>query len=78
MEEVELVAKFESEETARVVARAMNAWVHWIWEGNIDDPPELFEDFGLATDDYAYDRCVTRIISGMGQEWVITRCVGNI
>ena len=56
MEEVELVAKFESEETARSVARVLNAWVHWVWEGNIDEPPELFEDFGLATDDYAFDR----------------------
>jgi hypothetical protein len=56
MDEVEIVGTFDSEDTAREVARALNKWVGWILEGDLEDVPELFEDFGLATDDYALDR----------------------
>lgn len=56
MDEVEIVGTFDSEDTAREVARALNKWVGWILEGDLEDVPELFEDFGVATDDYALDR----------------------
>lgn len=56
MDEVEIVGTYDSEDTARDVARALNGWVSWLLEGDADDVPELFEDFGVATDDYALDR----------------------
>jgi hypothetical protein len=56
MEEVEIVGTFDSEDTARMVARALNRWIGWVLEGDVDSVPELFEDFGAATDDYALDR----------------------
>lgn len=54
--EVEIVAFFDSEDTAREVAKAFNQWVTWVLEGDVEDVPELFEDFGVSTDDYAVDR----------------------
>lgn len=56
MEEVDIVGAFDSEETAAGVSRAMNRWVMWVLEGDVENVPELFEDFGAATDDYALDR----------------------
>jgi hypothetical protein len=56
MEEMEIVGTFDSEDTARQVARALNRWIGWVLEGDVENVPELFEDLGVATDDYALDR----------------------
>ena len=56
MNEVELVATFDTEQTAAGVTRSLNAWFHWILEGDPEDIPEVFEDFGVTTEDYALDR----------------------
>lgn len=56
MEEVEIIGTFESEETARVVAKALNAFFVWLMEGDRDgDVPEFFEDLGVTTEDYVID-----------------------
>ena len=56
MEEVEIIGSFESEETARGVAKALNAFFVWLMEGDRDaDVPEFFEDLGVATEDYVID-----------------------
>ncbi|MBL91888.1 MAG: hypothetical protein CMH56_08790 [Myxococcales bacterium] len=55
-EDYQLLATFDSEETAEAVGRAVNQWFTWIMEGDHADIPELFEDFGLATDEYVLDR----------------------
>jgi hypothetical protein len=56
MEEIDLVGTYDTEETANEVSRAMNAWFDWLLEGDPENVPELFEDFGIATDDFALDR----------------------
>lgn len=56
MEELEIIGTFESEETARNVAKALNRWFTWLMEDDRDEVPEIFEDFGLTTDDYNLDR----------------------
>ena len=56
MEEVEIIGSFESEETARGVAKALNAFFTWHMEGDRDnDVPTFFEDLGLTTEDYVID-----------------------
>lgn len=56
MEEVEIIGTFDSEETARVVAKKLNAFFVWLMEGDRDeDVPEFFEDFGVTTEDYVID-----------------------
>ena len=58
MDEVEIIATFDTEETARLVAKSMNNWFSWVMEGDLDDEeiPDFFEDFGVSADDYALDR----------------------
>lgn len=57
MDEVELIATFDTEETARLVAKALNNWFAWIMEGDQDEEiPDFFEDFGVLADEYALDR----------------------
>lgn len=57
MDEVEIIATFDTDETARLVAKALNNWFGWIMEGDPeDDIPDLFDDFGVSADDYALDR----------------------
>ncbi len=56
MEEVEIFATFDTEETTHDVARALNAWFHWVLEGNPEHIPEFFENFGVNSEDYAFDR----------------------
>jgi hypothetical protein len=57
MDEVELIATFDTEETARLVAKALNNWFSWIMEGDQDEEiPDFFEDFGVLADEYALDR----------------------
>jgi hypothetical protein len=56
MEEVEIIGSFESEETARGVAKAMNAFFVWLMEGDREaDVPAFFADFGVETEDYVID-----------------------
>jgi NADPH:quinone reductase-like Zn-dependent oxidoreductase len=55
MDEVEIVGLFDSEDTAAQVAKALNAWFNWVMEGEKEDIPEFFEDFGISTEDYAFD-----------------------
>ncbi len=56
MDEVEILGTFDTEETARHVAKALNNWFNWIMEGDPDEAPDFFEDFGVSTDDYALNR----------------------
>ncbi len=57
MDEVELIATFDTEETARLVSKALNNWFAWIMEGDQDEEiPDFFEDFGVLADEYALDR----------------------
>lgn len=56
MDEIELIATFDTEETARQVSKALNHWFAWIMEGDSEDEPEFFEDFGISSDEYALDR----------------------
>ena len=52
MQEVEIIGTFESEETARVVAKALNAFFTWLMEGDREaEVPEFFGDFGVTTED---------------------------
>ena len=56
MEEVEIIGTFESEETARSVAKAINAFFVWLMEGDRNaDVPTFFEDLGLTTEDYVIE-----------------------
>ena len=56
MEEVEIIGTFESEETAKSVAKALNAFFVWLMEGDREgDVPAFFDDFGLSTEDYVID-----------------------
>jgi hypothetical protein len=55
MQEVEIIGTFESEETARTVAKALNAFFQWLMDGDRDEVPEFFEDFGVTTEDYVVD-----------------------
>jgi hypothetical protein len=58
MEEVEIIGTFDSEETARGVAKALNMFFIWLMEANreaTDDVPPFFDDFGVTTDDYVLD-----------------------
>jgi hypothetical protein len=56
MEEVEIIGTFDSEQTARQVAKVLNAFFLWLMEGDrSEDVPEFFEDFGVTTEDYVID-----------------------
>mgnify|MGYP001571374061 CR=1 FL=1 len=57
MDEIELIATFDTDETAKQAAKALNSWFSWIMEGDQDeDIPDFFEDFGVLADEYALDR----------------------
>jgi hypothetical protein len=56
MQEVEIIGTFDSEETARSVAKVLNAFFVWLMEGDrSEDVPTFFEDFGVTTDDFVVD-----------------------
>ena len=56
MEEVEIIGTFDSEETARAVAKSLNAYFTWLVEGDREEEvPAFFEDFGVATEDFVID-----------------------
>lgn len=56
MDAVEILATFDTEETAFLVAKALNKWFSWVMEGADEDAGEPFEDFGVSLDDYALDQ----------------------
>ena len=56
MQQLEIIGTFDSADTAAEVARALNSWFQWVMDGDTDEVPELFEDFGLSTKEYALDR----------------------
>lgn len=56
VDEVEILATFDTEETAFLVAKALNRWFSWVVEGEGEDPGEPFEDFGVSLEDYALDQ----------------------
>lgn len=59
MRELEIVATFDTPQTARACAKLLNAWFTWIMEGSSDETDEIegqFDDFGLSFDDFSIDR----------------------
>ena len=57
MDEIELIATFDTDETAKQAAKALNSWFSWIMEGDHDDEvPDLFEEFGVAADEYVIEK----------------------
>lgn len=59
MSELEVIATFDTPQTARSGVKLLNGWFSWIMEGSNDDTEEveaLFEDFGLSFDDFSIDR----------------------
>lgn len=59
MSELEVMATFDTPQTARAGVKLLNGWFSWIMEGSNDETEEveaLFEDFGLALDDFSLDR----------------------
>jgi hypothetical protein len=59
MSELEIIATFDTDQTARRGTKLLNSWFSWIMEGASDDTAEiekLFEDFGLSFDDFSIDR----------------------
>ncbi|MCP4502764.1 MAG: hypothetical protein GY822_22725 [Deltaproteobacteria bacterium] len=55
MDEIEIIAVYDSEDTAAAVSGSLNAWFSWVMEGDPEEVPEFFEDFGVTTEDYALD-----------------------
>jgi hypothetical protein len=59
MSELEVIATFDTPQTARSGVKLLNAWFSWIMEGSSDETEEveaLFEDFGLSFDDFSIER----------------------
>lgn len=52
-DEIVIAATFDTDDTAAEVARAVNRWGAWIMENDVDNVPEIFEDLGLDTSEYA-------------------------
>lgn len=56
MEGREIIATFDTNSTARQVAKALNIWFNWVMDGDPEELPDVFEDFGVDIEDYALDR----------------------
>lgn len=59
MRELEIMATFDTPQTARSGVKLVNAWFSWIMEGGMDEVEEIeaaFDDFGLSFDDFSMDR----------------------
>lgn len=59
MSELEVIATFDTPQTARAGVKLLNSWFSWIMEGSSDETEEveaLFEDFGLSIDDFSIDQ----------------------
>lgn len=58
MSELEVIATFDTKQTALSGAKLLNGWFSWVMEGSNDDVEEindLFKDFGLSVDDFSID-----------------------
>jgi hypothetical protein len=57
MTEVEIIGTFDTEETARSVSKALNAFFLFLTDDERDDNdvPQIFEDFGVTTEDFVID-----------------------
>jgi hypothetical protein len=61
MSELEVIATFDTQQTARAATKLLNSWFSWIMEGSRDETEELeeiFDDFGLSFDDFTVDHDV--------------------
>jgi hypothetical protein len=59
MGELEVIATFDTPETARSGAKLLSGWFSWIMEGSNDETEEvdeLFDNYGLSFDDFSIDR----------------------
>ena len=59
MSEIEIIATFDTPQTARAGAKLLNYWFSWVMEGTSDDTEQIesaFDDFGLSFDDFSIDR----------------------
>lgn len=59
MSELEVIATFDTPQTARAATKLLNSWFSWVMEGSSDETDEiseLFDDFGLSFDDFSIDR----------------------
>jgi hypothetical protein len=59
LSELEVIATFDTPQTARLGAKLLNSWFSWIMEGSSDETEEidvLFDDFGISLDDFSIDR----------------------
>ena len=56
MQEVQIVATFDSADTASDVSRSLNAWFQWVMDGGEGEIPDFFDDFGISTEEYALER----------------------
>ncbi len=59
MSELEVIATFDTPQTARAGTKLLNSWFSWVMEGSsdeIDEISEAFDDFGLSFDDFSLDR----------------------
>jgi hypothetical protein len=59
MSELEIIATFDTSQTARSGAKLLNSWFRWVMEGSDEDTEDLetiFDDFGLSLDDFPLDK----------------------
>lgn len=59
MSELEVIATFDTPQTARSGTKLLNTWFSWIMEGSndyVDEISEAFDEFGLSIDDFIIDR----------------------
>ena len=56
MEEVEIIGTFDCEDTTRLVAKALNLWFAWVIDGDPNDAPDIFDDFGISAEEFALDK----------------------
>jgi hypothetical protein len=59
MSELEVIATFDTPETAKDGAKLLNSWFSWIMEGSPDDDvdgiSEAFDQFDLSLDDFSLE-----------------------
>ncbi|MBL4818475.1 MAG: hypothetical protein JKY15_04490 [Deltaproteobacteria bacterium] len=57
MDEIEIIATFDTDETAKEAAKALNTWFSWIMESDHDaEVPDMFEEFGVSADEYIIEK----------------------
>jgi len=55
-DDVEIIGTFDTPETARSVAKALNNWFSFIMDGETEEIPDFFDEWGVSAEDYALDR----------------------